>query len=126
MRRVRLCRKQECRSALAEPGTPGSQMFWNASNRRYRTSGKSMRSHASWRLRSLWTKDFSGGCEDLLTIEDQIYNNLVTALELKPSDEELTCSALRPTENEDAYELDLKGRDILRGKRRVQLSAIAE
>jgi serine/threonine protein kinase/tetratricopeptide (TPR) repeat protein len=69
--------------------------------------------------RQLWTKDFSGVRQDLLTIEDQIYNELVTALELKPSDEELTRSALRPTENEDAYELYLKGRNILRGKRDV-------
>ncbi len=58
--------------------------------------------------------------QDLLTIEDQIYNDLVTALELKPSDEELARNALRPTENVAAYELYLKGRDILRGKRDVK------
>ena len=54
--------------------------------------------------------------QDLLTIEDQMYNDLVTALELKASDEELARNALRPTENVAAYELYLKGRDILRGK----------
>ena len=70
--------------------------------------------------RQLWTKDFSGVRQDLLTIEDQIYNELVTALELKPSDEELARNALRPTENVAAYELYLKGRDILRGKRDVK------
>jgi serine/threonine protein kinase/tetratricopeptide (TPR) repeat protein/TolB-like protein len=70
--------------------------------------------------RQLWTKDFSGVRQDLLTIEDQIYNELVTALELKPSDEELAHNAMRPTENVDAYELYLKGRDILRGKRDVK------
>ena len=58
--------------------------------------------------------------QDLLTIEDQIYNELVTALELKPSDEELARNALRPTENFAAYELYLKGRNILRGKRDVK------
>jgi tetratricopeptide (TPR) repeat protein len=68
----------------------------------------------------LWTKDFPGVRQDLLTIEDQIYNELVTALELKPSDEELARNALRPTENVAAYELYLKGRDILRGKRDVK------
>jgi serine/threonine protein kinase/tetratricopeptide (TPR) repeat protein len=67
--------------------------------------------------RRLWSKDFAGVRQDLLTIEDQIYNDLTTALELKPSDEELARNALRPTENVDAYELYLKGRDILRGKR---------
>jgi eukaryotic-like serine/threonine-protein kinase len=67
--------------------------------------------------KELWTKDFPGVRQDLLTIEDQIYNELVTALELKPSDQELARNALRPTENVGAYELYLKGRDILRGKR---------
>jgi serine/threonine protein kinase/tetratricopeptide (TPR) repeat protein len=70
--------------------------------------------------KELWTKDFPGVRQDLLTIEDQIYNDLVTALELKPSDEELARNALRPTENVAAYELYLKGRDILRGKRDVK------
>jgi len=73
--------------------------------------------------KELWTKDFPGVRQDLLTIEDQIYNELVTALELKPSDEELARNALRPTENVAAYELYLQGRDILRGKgdvKRVQ------
>ena len=67
--------------------------------------------------KQLWTKDFTGVRQDLLTIEDQIYNDLVTALELKATDEELARNALRPTENVAAYELYLKGRDILRGKR---------
>ncbi len=70
--------------------------------------------------KQLWTKDFPGVRQDLLTIEDQIYNDLATALELKPSDEELARNALRPTENVAAYELYLKGRDILRGKRDVK------
>jgi serine/threonine protein kinase/tetratricopeptide (TPR) repeat protein/TolB-like protein len=70
--------------------------------------------------KQLWTKDFSGVRQDLLTIEDQIYNDLVTALDVKPSDEELARNALRPTENVGAYELYLKGRNILRGKRDVK------
>jgi tetratricopeptide (TPR) repeat protein/TolB-like protein len=73
--------------------------------------------------KELWTKDFPGVRQDLLTFEDHIYDELVTALDLKPSDEELARNALRPTENVAAYELYLKGRDILRGKpdvKRVQ------
>ncbi len=66
--------------------------------------------------KQLWTKDFSGVRQDLLTIEDQIYNDLVTALDVKPSDDESARNALRPTDNVAAYELYLKGRDILRGK----------
>jgi serine/threonine protein kinase/tetratricopeptide (TPR) repeat protein len=70
--------------------------------------------------KELWTKDFPGLSQDLLTIEDQIYNELVTAIDLKPSDEELARNALRPTENVAAYDLYLKGSDILRGKRDVK------
>jgi len=72
--------------------------------------------------RQLWTKDFPGVRQDLLTIEDQIYNELSAApgLELKPSNEELARTTLRPTENVAAYELYLKGRNIMRGKRDVQ------
>jgi len=35
--------------------------------------------------RRLWTQEFSGVPQDLLTLEDQIYSGLVQALELKPS-----------------------------------------
>jgi serine/threonine protein kinase/tetratricopeptide (TPR) repeat protein len=70
--------------------------------------------------RQLWTKDFPGVRQDLLTIEDQIYNELAAALELKPSTEELARTTLRPTENVAAYELYLKGRNIMRGKRDVK------
>ncbi len=66
--------------------------------------------------KQLWTKEFPGVRADLLTIEDQIYNELVTALELKPSNEELARTTLRPTENVAAYELYLKARNTMRGK----------
>ncbi len=75
--------------------------------------------------RQLWTKDFPGVRQDLLTIEDQIYNELAIALELKPSSEELARTTLRPTDNVAAYELYLKGRDILRGKRDVKTAQSA-
>jgi eukaryotic-like serine/threonine-protein kinase len=65
--------------------------------------------------RRIWTQEFSGVTQDLLTIEDQIYTALVGALELRPSSEELAKSGVRPTENINAYELYLKGRDALRG-----------
>jgi serine/threonine protein kinase/tetratricopeptide (TPR) repeat protein/TolB-like protein len=65
--------------------------------------------------RRLWTKEFSGVPQDLLTLEDQIYGGLVQALELKPSDEEMAKGGVHPTENADAYDLYLKGRDALRG-----------
>jgi eukaryotic-like serine/threonine-protein kinase len=65
--------------------------------------------------RRIWTQEFSGVTQDLLTIEDQIYTALVGALELRPSSEELAKSGVHPTENINAYDLYLKGRDALRG-----------
>jgi serine/threonine protein kinase/tetratricopeptide (TPR) repeat protein len=65
--------------------------------------------------RRLWTQEFSGVPQDLLTLQDQIYTGLVQALELRPSDEEMAKSGVHPTENVNAYDLYLKGRDALRG-----------
>src|SRR5437762_1764119 len=65
--------------------------------------------------RRIWTQEFSGVTQDLLTIEDQIYTALVGALDLRPSSEELAKTGMHPTENTDAYDLYLKGRDALRG-----------
>jgi eukaryotic-like serine/threonine-protein kinase len=73
--------------------------------------------------KQLWTKDFSGVRQDLLSIEDQIYEDLLAAMNLKPSDEDRARNALHPTDNVDAYEQYLKGRDVLHGKldeKRVQ------
>jgi tetratricopeptide (TPR) repeat protein len=68
--------------------------------------------------KQLWTEEFSGLRQDLLTIEDQIYDKLVAALKLTPSNEELARGAMRPTEDFEAYELYLKSRNILRGGRK--------
>ena len=65
--------------------------------------------------RRLWTQEFSGVPQDLLTLEDQIYSGLVEALELRPSSEEMAKTGVHPTENAGAYDLYLKGRDALRG-----------
>ncbi|MBZ5595865.1 MAG: protein kinase [Acidobacteriia bacterium] len=62
----------------------------------------------------LWGKEFSGLRRDLLTIENSIYSELVSALDLKPTDEDLTRGAMRMTGNYSAYELYLKGRDVIR------------
>ena len=42
------------------------------------------------------------------------------ALELKPSNEELARSGIHPTENTDAYDLYLKGRNALRGNQGIR------
>jgi eukaryotic-like serine/threonine-protein kinase len=62
----------------------------------------------------VWSQEFSGVQQDLLTLEDQIYAGLVDALSLKPSNEEMARASSHPTENIEAYDLYLKGRDALR------------
>src|SRR5713226_413735 len=64
--------------------------------------------------RRVWTQEFSGVQQDLLTLEDQIYGGVVEALALKPTSEESARASSHPTENIEAYDLYLKGRDALR------------
>jgi tetratricopeptide (TPR) repeat protein/TolB-like protein len=66
--------------------------------------------------RRVWAQDFSGVPADLLTIEDQIYRRLITALDITQTAEEQARTVVRPTENVDAYQLYLKGRNAMRGQ----------
>ena len=66
--------------------------------------------------KKLWSQKFSGVPKDLLAIEDQISGQLVTALALKPTSEEMARAEAHPTENIEAYDLYLKGRNSLRGQ----------
>lgn len=70
--------------------------------------------------RRLWTGEFSGIPQDLLTLEDKIYAQLVAALELKPSDSEVAALNSHPTENVEAYDLYLKGREDMRREQEVK------
>jgi tetratricopeptide (TPR) repeat protein len=70
--------------------------------------------------RRVWTQEFSGVQQDLLTLEDQIYVKLVDALALKPSNEETARASSHPTENIEAYDLYLKGRDALRKQQDIK------
>src|SRR4029077_14413034 len=65
--------------------------------------------------KKVWTQQFTGAAKDLLSIEDQISTQLVTALNVKASSEEMARAAERPTDNVDAYDLYLRGRQALRG-----------
>jgi tetratricopeptide (TPR) repeat protein len=65
--------------------------------------------------KKLWTQQFTGAARDLLSIEDQISSQLVTSLNIKASSEEMARAAERPTDNVDAYDLYLRGRQALRG-----------
>jgi serine/threonine-protein kinase len=62
----------------------------------------------------LWIKEFNGIPADLLTMEDQIYNQLIAALKVNLSNDEQANAKIRPTENVAAYDLYLRGRNSLR------------
>jgi len=68
----------------------------------------------------VWTQEFSGVQQDLLTLEDQIYAGLVEALALNPTSEESARATPHPTENIEAYDLYLKGRSAMRGQQDVK------
>ncbi len=70
--------------------------------------------------RLVWTQEFSGVQQDLLTLEDQIYGGVVEALALKPTSEESARATPHPTENFEAYDLYLKGRSAMRGQQDVK------
>jgi serine/threonine protein kinase/tetratricopeptide (TPR) repeat protein len=63
----------------------------------------------------VWTEEFSGVPQDLLTLEDQAYTSLASALELKPTNEETARISAHPTENVTAYDMYLQGRTLLHG-----------
>jgi tetratricopeptide (TPR) repeat protein/TolB-like protein len=65
--------------------------------------------------RRMWSQEFPGVAGDLLTIEDQIFAKLVDALEAKPTDKEMAAVTAHPTENIEAYNQYLKGRNALGG-----------
>jgi tetratricopeptide (TPR) repeat protein len=70
--------------------------------------------------RRVWTQEFSGVQQDLLTLEDQIYAGLVEALALRPTSEESARATPHPTENIEAYDLYLKGRSVMRGQQDIK------
>jgi len=67
--------------------------------------------------RRVWSGEVSGAAQDLLVMEDQVGARLLSALDLRPSISESAQGAAHPTENIEAYELYLKGKDALRRQR---------
>ena len=63
----------------------------------------------------VWSQQFDGVPADLFTLEDSIYSQVVTAMDINPTNEESANAALRPTQNVAAYDLYLRGRSSLRG-----------
>lgn len=62
----------------------------------------------------VWDKEFDGVSSDLFTLEDQIYSELVSALNVNLTSDEVANSKARPTENAAAYDLYVRGRNALR------------
>jgi len=69
--------------------------------------------------KSLWAKPYSGLIPDLLTIEDQIYGELLDQLNVNPSVEERSRAVTHYTEDTEAYDLYLRGRNALRSRQNV-------
>jgi eukaryotic-like serine/threonine-protein kinase len=63
----------------------------------------------------VWSQQFDGVPADLFAMEDSIYSQVVTALDVNPTNEENASAAARPTQNVAAYDLYLRGRNSLRG-----------
>jgi eukaryotic-like serine/threonine-protein kinase len=66
--------------------------------------------------KELWSQQFDGVAGDLFTLEDEIYNPLVTALNVNPTNDERANAGVHATENMAAYDLYLKGRNAMRGQ----------
>lgn len=70
--------------------------------------------------RQVWTREFAGSRRDLLGLEDRIFPSLVTSLWLRPDGRNLAQLSMRPTENAEAYDLYLRGRDAIRNFKDVK------
>ena len=72
----------------------------------------------------VWSHAFTGFRADLFTLQDEISTQLVQALSITPTIEERERASVPPTQNLAAYDLYLKGRDVL--KNRVDAAAATE
>jgi len=70
--------------------------------------------------KKLWSQQFTGTPKDILSIEDQLSGQLITALDVKMTNEELAATTARPTDNVDAYELYLRGQQVYRSRNDVK------
>src|SRR5215472_1719733 len=70
--------------------------------------------------RQVWTREFAGSRRHLLGLEDQILASLVTALWLPHNGRDLAQLSVHPTENDEAYDLYLRGREAVRNFKDVK------
>ena len=68
----------------------------------------------------LWGQEFAAVPQDLLALEDQVYGYVASALELKPTSDEMARIGIHPTENSVAYDFYLQGRNAMHGDHGIQ------
>ena len=66
--------------------------------------------------RRLWSGEFTGASQYLLSLEDDIYAKMISAIENSGPSEGTDSNAIHPTENVEAYDLYLRGREIMRNQ----------
>jgi tetratricopeptide (TPR) repeat protein len=67
-----------------------------------------------------WTREFTGVMADLLTLEDTAFNEVITALQLRPTAAQAARAVMHATANIEAYRLYLQGRNAMRGQSDLQ------
>lgn len=65
--------------------------------------------------RRVWSQQFTGVARDLFALEDQVYSQLLHALQVSPDASEAARTASLRTSDVDAYDDYLRGRKALRG-----------
>jgi len=73
--------------------------------------------YSTERRAPIWGKSYQRMIGDLFTLEDEISNDTENAFNVKPTIEERERAAQAPTQSLPAYDLYLKGRDILKRHR---------
>jgi hypothetical protein len=63
--------------------------------------------------KQLWANTYNGKLDDIFTIQEQLANQIAEALKLKLSVTERVSLIKRPTQNAEAYDLYLRGKDYL-------------
>jgi eukaryotic-like serine/threonine-protein kinase len=65
--------------------------------------------------KQLWTHTYTGARGDLLSIQEQVFSSVLSALGIKLTGAETAVQQQAPTGNGDAYDLYLHGHDTMRG-----------
>jgi adenylate cyclase len=63
----------------------------------------------------LWSEKYDADLKDVLSVQDQITQRITGALAVRVSGLELAASRVKAPVNQEAYDLVLRGRDLLRG-----------